>query len=173
LFRSEHYAETDRWRFLGTSGLRPDKIVMVEFGPGPRQVAAPGIMTGPLGVLPEMYKLRHCIVVSTTAGLTTIVPLSTKAPPHPRPLHFRIPAGKYPGTSVTDDSWTKSDLLTTVSNDRVDRVPVARRRTTVLLDAGDLKGSSRGGFARATARPLDFRPVNARFRDVAVAIPHS
>nr|WP_294504586.1 type II toxin-antitoxin system PemK/MazF family toxin [uncultured Rhodopila sp.] len=119
--------------------LAPGQIVMVEFGPDPRQVAAPGIMTGPLGVLPEMYKLRHCIVVSTTIGLTTIVPLSSKPPPHPRPLHFRLPAGKYPGTSVTEDSWTKSDLLTTVSNDRVDRVLVAGRRTTVLLDAGDLK----------------------------------
>jgi uncharacterized protein YifN (PemK superfamily) len=58
--------------------LAPGQIVMVEFGPDPRQVAAPGIMTGPLGVRPEMYKERHCVVVSTTIGLTTIVPLSTK-----------------------------------------------------------------------------------------------
>jgi uncharacterized protein YifN (PemK superfamily) len=119
--------------------LAPGQIVMVEFGPDPRQVAAPGIMIGPLGVLPEMYKERHCIVVSTTTGLTTIVPLSTKAPPHQRAYHFRIPAGKYPGMSTVDDSWTKSDLIATVSNSRVDRVLVAGRRATVILDAADLK----------------------------------
>jgi uncharacterized protein YifN (PemK superfamily) len=112
---------------------------MVEFGPDPRQVAPPGIMIGPLGVIPEMFKERHCIVVSTTAGLTTIVPLSTKAPTRPRALHFKIPAGKYPGMSTTEDSWTKSDLISTVSNNRVDRVLVAGRRTTVVLDAADLK----------------------------------
>ena len=118
--------------------LAPGQIVMVEFGPDPRLVARPGIMTGPLAVLPEMYKERHGIVVSTTTGLTTIVPLSTKAPSRLRAFHFRIPAGKYPGTSTVEDSWTKSDLLTTVSNGRVDRVLVAGRRTTVILDAADL-----------------------------------
>jgi uncharacterized protein YifN (PemK superfamily) len=41
--------------------------------------------------------------------------------------------------SVVDDSWTKSDLLTTVSNNRVDRVSVAGRRTTVIVDPADLK----------------------------------
>ena len=44
-----------------------------------------------------------------------------------------------PGMSVVDDSWTKSDLLTTVSNNRVDRVLVAGRRTTVIVDPADLK----------------------------------
>lgn len=112
---------------------------MVEFGPDPRQVAAPGLTFGPLGVRPEMYKERHCVVVSTTSGLTTIVPLSTKAPTRQRAFDFRIPAGKYPGMSVVDDSWTKSDLNTTVSNARVDRILVAGRRTTVMLDAADLK----------------------------------
>jgi uncharacterized protein YifN (PemK superfamily) len=119
--------------------LAPGQIVMVEFGPDPRQVAAPGLMVGPLGVPPEMHKARHCIVISTTTGLTTIVPLSTKAPTHRRAFHHRIPAGKYPSMSVVDDSWTKSDLLTTVSNNRVDRVLVAGRRTTVIVDPADLK----------------------------------
>ena len=90
-------AETDRWRFLHNISLAPGQIVMVEFGPDPRQVAAPGLMIGPLGVLPEMYKEmykeRHNVVVSTTSGLTTIVPLSTKAPTRQRAFHFRIPAG--------------------------------------------------------------------------------
>ncbi|MCB8876028.1 type II toxin-antitoxin system PemK/MazF family toxin [Acidisoma silvae] len=119
--------------------LPPGQVVMVEFGPDPRQIMAPGVMTGPLGVRPEMYKERHCIVVSITSGLTTVVPLSTKPPSVVRAYHFRILAGKYPGMSIIEDSWTKSDLITTVSNQRVDRILVAGRRTTVILDAADLK----------------------------------
>ena len=41
--------------------------------------------------------------------------------------------------NLTEDSWTKSGLVTTVSNGRVDRPLVAGRRTTVTLDAADLK----------------------------------
>ncbi len=41
--------------------------------------------------------------------------------------------------SLVDDSWAKSDLITTVSNARVDRVLVAGRRATVIMDAEDLK----------------------------------
>lgn len=96
-------------------------------------------MHGPLGVLPEIYKERHAVVIATTNGLTTIVPFSTAAPRTPQPFHYQIPAGKYGGMSTVDDSWTKSDLITTVSNDRVDRPLVAGRRTTVVLDAVDLK----------------------------------
>lgn len=119
--------------------LAPGQLVMVEFGPDPRQVAPPGMMAGPLGVMPEMFKERHCVVVATTNGLTTVVPLSTKTPAKVRNLHFRIPAGKYPGMSTREDSWAKSDLITTVSNERVDRVLVAGRRQTVIFDAADLK----------------------------------
>lgn len=122
-----------------TIRLAAGQLVMVEFGPDPRQVAPPGVVVGPLGVLPEMYKERHAVVVSTTVGLTTIVPLSTVAPRVPRPFHHRIPAGKYGGMSTVDDSWTKSDLVTTVSNERVDRPLVAGRRATVILDAADLR----------------------------------
>ena len=63
-----------------TIRLAPGQIVMVEFGPDPRSIAPPGIMRGPLAVLPEIYKERHAIVVTTTSGLTTMVPFSTKAP---------------------------------------------------------------------------------------------
>jgi uncharacterized protein YifN (PemK superfamily) len=112
---------------------------MIDFGPDPRNVAPPGIMVGPLGVLPEMYKERHGIVIATTSGLTTVVPLSTSVPRTPQNFHYRIVAGKYPGMSTTDDSWIKSDLITTVSNARIDRPFVAGRRTTVILDAADLK----------------------------------
>lgn len=118
--------------------LAAGQIVMVEFGPDPREVAAPGLMVGPLGVRPEMYKERHGIVIATTNGLTTVVPLSTKAPPEVRAFHIRIPAGKYASMSTTEDSWVKADLITTVSNLRVDRPFVAGRRDTVILNKVDL-----------------------------------
>lgn len=112
---------------------------MIEFGPDPREVAAPGIMIGPLGVLPEMFKERPGIVIAPAGGLTTIVPFSTKKPPNIRAFHYRIPAGKYEGMSVTEDSWVKGDLVTTVSNARLDRPYVAGRRSLVMLNADDLK----------------------------------
>ena len=119
--------------------LSAGQIVMVEFGPDPRLIAPPGVMTGPLGVQPEMFKERHGIVLSTTNGLITIVRLSTKAPPIVKAFHYRISAGAYGGMSTTEDSWTKSDLLTTVSSARVDRPFVGGRRAEVHLSAADLK----------------------------------
>ena len=119
--------------------LAAGQLVMVEFGPDPRHVAPPGVMTGPLCVLPEMFKERHGIVVGTTKGLTTVVPLSTKEPIDKKPFHLCIAAGTYDGMSTTDDSWTKSDMMTTVSNQRVDRVIVGGRRATVIISAADLK----------------------------------
>jgi uncharacterized protein YifN (PemK superfamily) len=86
-----------------------------------------------------MYKERPGVVIASTNGLHTVVPLSTKAPPVVKAFHHRLPAGKYPGLSVIEDSWTKSDLLTTVSNARIDRLIVAGRRQMVLLDAADIK----------------------------------
>lgn len=120
-------------------GLRAGQLVMVEFGPDPRGISSPGVMVGPLAVMPEMFKVRHAIVVATTNGLTTVVPLSTKQPPVIKAFHHRIPAGRYPGMSVSDDSWTKSDLIVTVSNGRVERPFVGGSRATVLLNAADLK----------------------------------
>jgi uncharacterized protein YifN (PemK superfamily) len=119
--------------------LAAGQIVMVDFGPDPREIAPPGIMKGPLGVLPEIYKERHAIVISTTNGLTTVVPFSTSAPKTPQNFHYKINAGSYPGMSTTEDCWVKSDLITTVSNARIDRPLSAGRRTTVILNASDLK----------------------------------
>ena len=119
--------------------LNAGQVVMIEFGPDPREVVAPGIMVGPLGVLPEMFKERPGIVIATTSGLTTVVPFSTKEPPRVRGFHYCIPRGKYGGMSAIEDSWVKGDLLTTVSNARLDRPYVAGRRSRVMLDVADLK----------------------------------
>ncbi len=114
-------------------------MLMCDFGPNPDTVTAPGVMVGPLGIRPEMYKERPCVVVATTSGLTTIVPLSTSTPRVVRNFHHRIPAGRYACLDAHDDSWTKSDMVTTVSNVRLDRPFLAGRRSTVILTPADLK----------------------------------
>jgi uncharacterized protein YifN (PemK superfamily) len=75
--------------------------------------------------------------------------------------------------STVDDSWTKSDLLTTVSNGRVDRVLVAGRRATAILDAADLKAVRATVVHALQLGRLTPHPVNAYLLSVAVSIPHS
>lgn len=111
---------------------------MCDFGPEPAKVVAPGIMKGPLGVTPEMYKERHAVVISAGRGLTTIVPFSTVAPKSPQKYHHCIPAGKYPFFDPNEENWAKTDMLETVSNDRLDRPFLAGVRANVKLDAPDL-----------------------------------
>lgn len=122
-------------------GIRPfsGQVLMCEFGPNPDQIAPPGIMRGPLAVKPEIFKLRQVIVINAASELTTVVPLSTVAPRTPSKIHFKIEAGKYAFLDATDDSWVKGDLITTVSNQRLDRPFVAGRRETVKITPDDLK----------------------------------
>lgn len=115
------------------------QIVMVDFGPNPSNITAPGVMVGPLSVFPEMYKDRQCIVLSSQFGTTTIVPLSTKAPPKFKDFHYKITAGSYSCMSATQDSWVKGNMITTVSNKRIDRPYVSGRFASIFLSAADLK----------------------------------
>lgn len=119
--------------------LSVGQILMCEFGPDPRKIQPPGIMKGPLSVLPEMYKERHCIVINPSRGVTTIVPLSTVPPIVQANFHHCIQAGSYGSIDPNDDSWVKGDMLTTVSNQRLDRPFVSGRRTTEILNATDLR----------------------------------
>ena len=94
---------------------------------------------GPLAVKPEIWKERHVVVINASFGVTTVVPFSTVAPRSPMRSHFCIPAGKYQFMDQHDDSWLKGDLVTTVSNDRLDRPFVGNRRTIVSLSKDDFK----------------------------------
>lgn len=122
-------------------GIFPQKaqILMCDFGPEPDKIVPPGIMKGPLGVAPEMYKVRHAVVVSGSRGLTMVVPFSTVAPKTPQKYHYCIPAGTYPFFDPHEDNWAKSDMLTTVSNDRLDRPYVGGAFATVRLSPDDFK----------------------------------
>lgn len=112
---------------------------MCDFGPDPDNVIPPGVMTGPLAVKPEIFKERQAVVINSSMGLTTVVPLSTVPPRSPMKIHYRIPAGSYDFLDQNDDSWVKADLIATVSNQRLDRPFVAGQRTTVSISKDDLR----------------------------------
>jgi uncharacterized protein YifN (PemK superfamily) len=117
------------------NGIRPSpgQVLMCDFGPDPDNIVPPGVMTGPLAVKPEIYKQRQTVVINASSGLTTVVPLSTVAPRSPMKIHYRIAAGFYGFLDQNDDSWVKADLITTVSNQRLDRPFVAGQRKTVSV----------------------------------------
>lgn len=79
-------------------------------------------------VLPEMIKVRPVVIVSADhlkrRDLYTVVPLSTTAPVHVQPYHYRFSENRTPFDA--DESWAKCDMLATVSSDRLDRIKVSR-----------------------------------------------
>lgn len=115
------------------------QVLICDFGPDPANVTPPGLMVGPLGVAPEMFKERPSVVISAGRGVTTVIPLSTNAPATPQKYHFCIPAGKYPFFDQHSDSWAKTDMIETVSNQRLDRPFLGGVRSTVKLSAEDLR----------------------------------
>jgi uncharacterized protein YifN (PemK superfamily) len=122
-------------------GIRPapGQVFICDFGPDPDSIVAPGVMRGPLAVKPEIWKDRHVVVLSSSFETTTVVPFSTKAPRSPTKVHHCIPAGTYAFMDQHEDSWLKGDLITTVSNSRLDRPFVGNRRTVVSLSKDDLR----------------------------------
>lgn len=122
-------------------GIRPQpgQVLICDFGPDPDSIVPPGLMRGPLAVKPEIWKERHVVVLSSSMGVTTVVPFSTVAPRSPMRIHYRIPAGTYQFMDQQDDSWLKGDLITTVSNDRLDRPFVGNKRSIVFLSKADLR----------------------------------
>lgn len=96
------------------------QIVMVDFGPDPKNLPPNGVFKGPLSVSPEMYKRRQCIVLSSMNDTTSVVPLSTLEPEIKKNFHFKIESGKYK-TLGAEDSWVKANMVTNVSNNRITR----------------------------------------------------
>jgi uncharacterized protein YifN (PemK superfamily) len=99
----------------------PGQVVMCDFGPDPANIEAPGVMTGPLAVVPEIWKVRQAVVLSARFGIATVVPMSTSVPRKVDHCHVRIPAGTYPFLSTHEDSWIKAELIESASNTRLDR----------------------------------------------------
>lgn len=100
----------------------PGDVLMCEFGPDPRSIIAPGVMTGPLAVPPEIYKFRPVAVLSTFGKISIVVPFSTSQPKILRRYHVHIPSGSYGFLSKSNDSWLKADLIEAVSHTRLDRI---------------------------------------------------
>jgi uncharacterized protein YifN (PemK superfamily) len=78
-------------------------------------------------VAPEIWKVRPVVVISSDyfhrAGLSTIVPLSTKRPTVISSCHVRLLNPPYP--LAAHESWAKCDLVMSVSHSRLDRVRIA------------------------------------------------
>lgn len=122
-------------------GIRPvpGQVLICDFGPDPDSIIEPGVMVGPLAVKPELWKERPAVVLGSSFDVTTVVPLSTIAPRSPMKTHHCIPAGTYQFLDHHEDSWVKGDLVTTVSNERLDRPFVGSRRSIVHLSKEDFK----------------------------------
>jgi uncharacterized protein YifN (PemK superfamily) len=117
----------------------PGQVLICDFGPEPGTIEPPGLMAGPLGVPPELFKLRPVVVISPGRGLSTVVPFSTVAPKTPQKYHLCIPAGRYEFLDADADSWAKTDLLGTESNLRLDRPFVLGTRRSVKLVEADFR----------------------------------
>jgi mRNA interferase MazF len=91
-------------------------------------------------VIPEMVKLRPVVVVAADhpAGtpLCLVVPFSTRKPEIIRPVHFHVPAARYPFSAT--DQWVKADLITHASFARLDRIRVGGRYQRWKLPRADL-----------------------------------
>lgn len=91
-------------------------------------------------VIPEMVKLRPVVVVAADhpAGthLCLVVPFSTRKPEIIRPVHFHVPAARYPFSAT--DQWVKADLITHASFARLDRIRVGGRYQRWKLPHADL-----------------------------------
>lgn len=118
----------------------PGQVVMCDFGPDPANIEPPGVLVGPLAIKPEIWKLRHAVVLKARFGIAIVVPISTSVPKNGDPCSFLIPAGKYPFLSAHEDSWVKAELIENASNLRLDRPFLAGRRSIVHLSPEDLKG---------------------------------
>jgi len=119
---------------------KPGGVLMCDFGPHPNDVVAPGVMHGPLAVLPEIHKNRPAVVVAApSVGLAIMVPLSTEAPRDVRAYHYCIPAKKYQFLDQSVDSWAKADLIEAVSYKRLDRCRVAGAYKITWLNPDDFQ----------------------------------
>jgi uncharacterized protein YifN (PemK superfamily) len=113
-------------------------VLMCEYGPNPHNITAPGVMNGPLAVSPEMYKLRHVMVISAPSSrLVAVVPFSTDPPLYPKNHHHKIPRGKYPFFIPGTDIWLKGDMVASVSTVRLSRCLVGGKPGNCYLDDFD------------------------------------
>ena len=88
----------------------PGDVLMREFGPDPRSIIAPGVMTGPLAVPPEIYNFRPVAVFSTLGKLSIVVPFSTLQSKILRQYHVHIHPDHMVNTAVVANPVQKPCL---------------------------------------------------------------
>jgi uncharacterized protein YifN (PemK superfamily) len=103
-------------------------------------------------ILPEIVKRRPVIVVTPRLPyrdkLYTVVPLSLTPPDHPQPYQVRLSKNYNPAEDPTLPCWAKCDLITNVSQKRLDRFRVGPRRYhTPRISAEDLAAVRNGMLA--------------------------
>lgn len=135
----------------------PGDVLLCDYGGDPNDAAtypieAPAMLFPPpgrgrmlvsappsLSVVPEMFKVRRVVVLSTNraADLVIVAPFSTQEPVPTLGYHHFIPHGKY--RFFTADSWLKGDMVMAVSPHRLDRIAVNGMRGRTPLDRADLE----------------------------------
>jgi uncharacterized protein YifN (PemK superfamily) len=113
---------------------RRGAILMCDFGPNASGAATFPLLKAPVGMPPEIWKVRRAIVVSPDAlnhrhaaspGMCIVVPLSATKPKTVGDHDVPITRGSY--KSLTVDVWARCASVTAVSHGRLDR-PFAGRR---------------------------------------------
>jgi uncharacterized protein YifN (PemK superfamily) len=106
----------------------------------------------------EMTKCRPVVVLSERPRWSqrpfVVVPFSTQAPAQPEPIHYRIPAGRYPFFAPDADSWAKCEFVSAVSVERLDRLWRNNMHVAPRLHDADLQGILLGVIRAIGGRSL-------------------
>jgi uncharacterized protein YifN (PemK superfamily) len=118
---------------------------MCDFGPDPKDPATFPLRKPPVGMPPELWKVRQVAVVSPAVlnhrhalgpGLCLVIPFSASPPVTPEPWDVFFVAKSY--QSLTRDSWAKCASVTLVSHHRLERPFGRPGRVAEYLSAKDL-----------------------------------
>ncbi|GJE39474.1 MULTISPECIES: type II toxin-antitoxin system PemK/MazF family toxin [Methylobacterium] len=120
-------------------------ILMCDFGPDPADPLTFPLSAPPVGVAPEMWKIRQVVVVSpaplnhrhgTGPGVCLVVPFSATPPRSEDPWDVPFEARAYP--SLPKASWAKCASVTLVSHARLDRVIAGRGYRGDFVSGADM-----------------------------------
>ena len=120
-------------------------ILMCDFGPDPSDPLTFPLGKPPVGVTPELWKIRQVTVVSPATlnhkhgagpGVCLVVPFSATPPKTEDPWDVPFEARSY--LSLPKASWAKCAAVTLVSHARLDRVLAGRGYRGDFLSAADL-----------------------------------
>lgn len=91
---------------------------------------------------PEMTKVRRVVIVSeddhNKYGLCTVVPFSTTPPGVEQPFHVRFTPKSYPFLHQELPTWAKCNMVSTISQQRLDRIRVGGQYMSPRLSEEDL-----------------------------------